>query len=66
MQKRTIFLLQGTKEQNQELMKIFNESQEFEIVGSAVDGISAIPAIEEKKPKIAVVKEGFQRIQFWR
>ena len=54
MQKRTIFLLQGTKEQNQELMKIFGETQEFEVVGSAVDGISAIPAIEEKKPKILI------------
>ena len=54
MQKRTIFLLQGTKEQNQELMKIFGNTDEFEVVGSAVDGISAIPAIEEKKPKILI------------
>ena len=54
MQKITIFLLQGTKEQNQELMRIFGETQDFEVVGSAVDGISAIPAIEEKKPKILI------------
>ena len=54
MQKRTIFLLQGTKEQNQELMKIFGNTEDFEVVGSAEDGISAIPAIEEKKQKILI------------
>ena len=54
MQKRTIFLLQGTKEQNQELIRLFGHTQEFEVVGMAVDGISAIPAIEEKKPKILI------------
>ncbi len=54
MQKRTIFLLQGTKEQNQELIRLFGQTQEFEVVGMAVDGISAIPAIEEKKPKILI------------
>ena len=54
MQKRTIFLLQGTKEQNQELMKIIGQTEDFEVVGSAEDGISAIPAIEEKKPKILI------------
>jgi two-component system response regulator (stage 0 sporulation protein A) len=54
MQKKKVFLLQGTKEQNQELGEKFLETEQYEIVGESVEGISAIPAIEEKKPNILI------------
>ena len=55
MQKRTVFLLQGTKEQNEELTKLFSNTEEYSVVGTATDGISALPMIEEKKPKILIM-----------
>ncbi len=55
MQKRTVFLLQGTKEQNEELSKYFSTAEEFLVVGTATDGISALPMIQEKKPKILIM-----------
>ena len=54
MQKKKVFLLQGTKEQNQELKTRFSETAGFEVVGESVEGISAIPAIEEKKPAFLI------------
>ncbi len=50
MQRKTVFLLQGTKEQNDELIRLFNQSEEYEVVGFASEGISAITEIEQKKP----------------
>lgn len=54
MQKRTIFLLQDTKELNEELMNKLKSEEGFEVVGSATDGISAISMVEEKKPDILI------------
>lgn len=53
MLKKTIFLLQDTKEQNDELMKKFSE-EGIEVVGCATDGISAISMIADKKPKVLI------------
>ena len=55
MQKRTVFLLQGTKEQNEQLAKWFSTTEEYSVVGNATDGISALPMIQEKKPKILIM-----------
>ncbi len=55
MQKRTVFLLQGTKEQNEELANLFSTTEDYSVIGCATDGISALPMIEEKKPKILVM-----------
>ncbi len=55
MQKKKIYLLQGTKEQNQALRERFLETLQFEVVGESVEGISAIPAIEEKKPAFLIM-----------
>ena len=44
-----------TKEQNEELAKMFSTTEEFSIVGVATDGISALPMIEERKPKILIM-----------
>lgn len=54
MHKKKVFLLQGTKEQNEELSAKFLETSQYEIVGDSVEGISAIPAIEEKKPNFLI------------
>ncbi len=50
MQKKTVFLLQENNETNQTLEKQFTTDKEFEVVGTATDGISAISMINEKKP----------------
>lgn len=50
MQKRTVFLLQENKNANEMLEKYFKQDAEFEVVGSATDGIAAISSIADKKP----------------
>ncbi len=54
MQKKTVFILQDTKELIDELSARFANEPDYEIVGSAVDGISAISLIADKKPKILI------------
>ena len=54
MSKKKVFLLQGTKEQNDELKLKFLETSQYEVVGESVEGISAILAIEEKKPNFLI------------
>lgn len=56
MNKKTVFLLQATKEQNEELVKKFEDSKDYEVCGMAVDGISAIFMIEDKKPDILITE----------
>lgn len=55
MQKKTIFILQDTKELCEELTKKLSEEDGVEVVGSAADGISAIPMIAEKRPKVIIM-----------
>ena len=52
MLKRTVFLLQGTKDVNEELAEQFKNQTDFEVVGMTTDGISAISAVADKKPGI--------------
>ena len=54
MQKRTVFLLQDTKEANDELKIQFTSDGEYEIVGTSTDGISAITAVADKKPDLLI------------
>ncbi len=54
MSKKKVFLLQSTKEQNDELKLKFLETSQYEVVGESVEGISAILAIEEKKPTFLI------------
>lgn len=54
MNKQTVFLLQDTKELNDELSIKFNGEENFEVVGCATDGISAISIIAEKKPDFLI------------
>lgn len=54
MQKRSVFLLQDTKETNEELIKMFSSEKGYEVVGATTDGITAISMIEEKKPSFLI------------
>lgn len=56
MNKKTIFLLQDTKEQIEDLQQKFAVDGEFEVVGSTTDGISAINMIVEKKPRFLITE----------
>jgi len=56
MQKRRVFLLQESEEKNAELKKQFLSSGEFEVVGTATDGITGLKLIEEKKPGFVVTE----------
>jgi two-component system response regulator (stage 0 sporulation protein A) len=56
MLKKTVFLLQDTKEAIDELVAKFSAEQDFEVVGVTTDGISAISMIEEKRPLILITE----------
>lgn len=56
MQKKTLVILQNTKEQIEELKAKFLGSGEFEVVGESVDGITGISIINEKKPQFVITE----------
>ena len=56
MQKKTIFLLQDTKELNERLIKLFSEDETYEVVGSATDGIAGISMITSLKPDFVITE----------
>ncbi len=56
MQRKTVFLLQDTKEFNEELASLLKATGEFEVVGMATDGISGLAAISEKKPQYVITE----------
>ena len=56
MSKKTVFLLQATKEQNELLQKGIEESGEYQVCGCDTDGISAMVNIEERKPNIVITE----------
>ncbi|MBE7086684.1 MAG: sporulation transcription factor Spo0A [Clostridiales bacterium] len=56
MQKKTVFLLQDTKEQNDTLSRRFDGDDLFEVIGMANDGITGISMIAEKKPQFVILE----------
>ncbi len=54
MKNVSIFLVQDTKELNEELTLRFANEPGFEVVGSATDGISAISMIADLKPNVVI------------
>ena len=56
MQKKTVVLLQDTKETNDELIKRLSGDELFEVIGSAQDGISGLALISEKKPDFVILE----------
>jgi two-component system response regulator (stage 0 sporulation protein A) len=56
MQKISVFLLQDTNEQNDELMKLFTQEKDFEVVGQTTDGISAVSMVAELRPDLIILE----------
>ncbi|MBQ8426660.1 MAG: sporulation transcription factor Spo0A [Clostridia bacterium] len=56
MSKKTIFILQDSKEFVENLKEYFLSTNEFDVVGVATDGIIAIQMIAEKKPQILITE----------
>lgn len=56
MNKKTVFILQDTKESCEEIEKMFSASGEYVVAGSSTDGISAIAAVAEKKPDFLITE----------
>ncbi len=56
MNKKTVFILQDTKETCEEIEKLFSESGEYSVVGTSFDGISAIAAVAEKRPDFLITE----------
>lgn len=56
MQRKSVFILQDTKESVDALIEKFSALSDFQVVGSSVDGISAITMIENKKPDVLILE----------
>ena len=56
MDKKSVFLLQDTKESVDELLKLFSTSEKFEVVGFDLDAINALSAIGEIKPDFLITE----------
>ena len=56
MLKKTVFLLQDTKETNDRLIELFNKDGEYRVVGVDTDGINAITEIAQKRPDIVLTE----------
>ncbi len=56
MKKKTVFLLQGNKEINEELKEKFDATEEYEVIGTSIDAISAISMIADKKPNFLITE----------
>lgn len=54
--KKTVFILQETKEVADALKSAFKERNDFEVVGAEADGINAIAMIADKKPKFLITE----------
>ena len=56
MSKKTVFVLQDTKETCDEIASLFETSGVYSVVGTSTDGISAIAAVAEKKPDFLITE----------
>ena len=56
MQKRTVFLLQSTKELNEELCKLFLSEDKYEVVGMTNEGEKALEMIMLKRPQFVITE----------
>ncbi len=52
--KKTVFILQDTKESIDELTMNFIQDNEYEVIGSSTDGISALSCLAERKPDFLI------------
>ncbi|MCQ2386954.1 MAG: sporulation transcription factor Spo0A [Clostridia bacterium] len=56
MERKTVFLLQDTKDCLAELKRVIEEDSKYQVVGESTDGISAISMIADIKPDILITE----------
>ena len=56
MNKKTVFILQDTKESCEEIEKLFQASGNYVVIGSSTDGISAIATVAERRPNFLITE----------
>ncbi len=56
MQKKTVFLLQDTKEVNQALKEQFDKDGGYQVIGAVTDGITAVAEVSAKRPDVLVTE----------
>ena len=56
MQKKTVFILQDTKDCAEKIKECFSNSDEYEVAGVETDGINAIALIADKKPDFLITE----------
>ncbi|MBR5900288.1 MAG: sporulation transcription factor Spo0A [Clostridia bacterium] len=56
MPKKTVYLLQDTEEVNQALKNDFTMDGEYQVIGTATDGIKAVAEILDKRPDVVVTE----------
>ena len=56
MQRKSVFILQDTKESLDALTEKFASQVDYQVVGGAIDGISAITMIASKKPDVLILE----------
>lgn len=56
MNKKTVYLLQDSKETNDKLKNAFIEQGDYEVIGSSEDGITALAAVADKKPDFLITE----------
>lgn len=56
MRKKTVFILQDTKESVDKISKCFADSEDYEVTGTATDGINGVSLIADKKPDILITE----------
>ena len=54
MYKKTVFLLQDTKDANERLRECFESTEDFTVCGTAEDGISAVTMVADKRPDFLI------------
>ena len=56
MNKKTVFILQDTKESCEEIERLFGANDNYTVIGCSTDGISAIAAVAEKRPNFLITE----------
>lgn len=56
MNKKTVYLLQDSKQTNDKLKRAFTEQGEYDVIGSSEDGITALAAVADKKPDFLITE----------
>lgn len=56
MNKKTVFILQDSKEACEDIAALFQTGSDYSVIGTSTDGISAISAVAEKRPDFLITE----------